>query len=290
MADLIDNLIFIFQRFTWLSILDIFLVTAIFFVVLIFLRNTQAMVLLRGALFVIVVITLVTIFLDLPAFTWLISNTLPTLLLAIPVIFAGEIRRGLERLGRAGVFSSSRGKSEIDYMIEAVTHAAGRLSNRRHGALIVLQRVDHLNEYMETGVSVDAVISPELLLQIFYPNTPLHDGAVIIDGRRILSAACVMPLSASGVFTQDRKMGLRHRAALGTSEVSDSVSVIVSEENGMISITTGGRMITRLDADRLEGVLQALFKTEGHQRTWMQRLTTWFPFLENRPEPEQEHV
>lgn len=291
MADLIDNLLFIFQRFTWLSILDIFLVTVIFFVVLLFLRNSQAIVLLRGALFVGVVVVLVTLFLDLPAFTWLITNTLPTLLLAIPVIFAGEIRRGLERLGRAGVFSNSHRKTEIDQMIEAVTRAASRLSNRRHGALIVLQRVDQVDEYVETGVLLEALVTPELLLQIFYPNTPLHDGAVIIEGNRLLAAACVMPLSASGVFTQDRKMGLRHRAALGTSEVSDSVSVIVSEETGTISITTGGRMITRLDGDRLTSVLNALFKTESDPGGLLGRLLRWFPWLRARStEIEGEHI
>jgi diadenylate cyclase len=128
--------------------------------------------------------------------------------------------------------------------------------------LIVLQRLDTLEEYIETGVPMDAVVTPELLLQIFYPNTPLHDGAVILIDNRMAAAACVMPLSASGVLslTSERTMGLRHRAALGTSEVSDSVAVVVSEESGSISIATGGRMIHRLDAKRLEGVLRAIYK------------------------------
>lgn len=276
MNDFIDNLIFVFQRFTWLSALDMFLVTVIFFVVLLFLRNTQAMVLLRGAIMVIVVVSLVTAFFPLPAFTWLIANALPTLLLAIPVIFAGEIRRALERLGRAGLFTSNaHRKSEIETMIETVVRAAGRLSSLKHGALIVIQRFNHLEEYIETGVAMGAILTPELLLQIFYPNTPLHDGAVIIAGNQLMAATCVMPLSASGVFTQDRKMGLRHRAALGTSEVSDSVSVVVSEETGAISITTGGRMITRLDPDRLQGILWALFKPDSTEKTWFTRVLNW---------------
>jgi diadenylate cyclase len=126
-----------------------------------------------------------------------------------------------------------------------------------------LQRRDNLDEYIETGVRLDADVSTQLLLQIFYPNTPLHDGAVIISGRRLIAAACVLPLSASGVLTQtpDRQMGLRHRSALGIAEVSDAVAVVVSEETGSISVVQGGKMIRRLDIDRLENILRAFFRT-----------------------------
>jgi len=177
------------------------------------------------------------------------------------VIFAPEIRRGLERLGRAGsaswLFERKPSAPGITETIRAVVTASSRLSSREHGALIVIQRSDSLQEYMNTGVRLNARVTPELLLQIFYPNTPLHDGAVIISGNQISAAACVMPLSASGILNRqpDRQMGLRHRAALGTSEACDAVAVVVSEETGMISIAHGGRMIRRLDAERLENIL-----------------------------------
>ena len=263
MQDFIDNILFIFERFTWESLLDIGLVTVIFFVILIFLRNSQAIVLIRGIILLIIVISLITSLFDLPAFSFLVSAAVPTLLLAVPVIFAPEIRRARERLGRASDFlPNTRGRGQTQDTIAAVVHATERLSSRRHGALIVLERFDSLEEYIETGVPVDATVTPELLLQIFYPNTPLHDGAVVIVGERMAAAACVMPLSASGVLnlSVDRKMGLRHRAALGSSEVSDSVAVVVSEETGSISIATGGRMIHRLDGRRLDGVLRAIYR------------------------------
>jgi diadenylate cyclase len=259
---LIANIGFVFERVNWLSIVDLFLVTIVFFAILQLLRGTQAMVLLRGILFLIALIGLLTSLDVLPAFSWLVQTTLPALLLAIPVIFAPEIRRALERLGRAGeVLSNDRSAAQTQDIISAVVTACSRLSDRQHGALIVIQRLDVLDEYIRTGVRLDAFVTPELLLQIFYPNTPLHDGAVIISGSKVLAAASVMPLSASGVLVRspERQMGLRHRAALGISEVSDAVAVIVSEETGSISVVHGGRMIRRLDAERLENILRAFY-------------------------------
>jgi diadenylate cyclase len=204
---------------------------------------------------------------DLPAFSWLISTVLPALVFAIPVIFAPEIRRALERVGRAGNVSflnRSRTASEqqIKDTLDGVIQACSRLSERHHGALIVLQRMQGLGEYIETGVLMNAEVTPELLLQIFYPNTPLHDGAVIIVDTKVVAASCVMPLSASGVLnrTPDRTMGLRHRAALGISEVSDAIAVVVSEETGSISIAHSGRMIRRLNMERLQNTLYAFFQ------------------------------
>ncbi|MCF6277253.1 MAG: diadenylate cyclase, partial [Anaerolineales bacterium] len=227
MTELFSDFLFFFQRITWLSVVDILLVTLIFFALLYMLRDTQAMVLLRGVLFLVVFIIFLTSWLNLPAFSWLISTTLPALLLAIPVIFAPEIRRTLARIGRAGTFTAT-GKKNVDMqtqsMIRAIVSAAARLSARKHGALIVIQRLDNLDEYIKTGVPLEAQITPEILLQIFYPNTPLHDGAVIISNGVLAAAAGIMPLSASGILTRspERQMGLRHRAALGISEVSDA--------------------------------------------------------------------
>lgn len=286
MANFLNNILFIFQRLNWLSILDILLVTLIFYVILYSLRDTQAMVLLRGVIFLVVALVLLTTLVELPAFSWLIQSMLPALLLAIPVIFAPEIRRALERLGRAGTFmpATTQPASEgTRKMIHAVVEAAARLSARQHGALVVIQRQDNLDQYIETGVQMRAHATPELLLQIFYPDTPLHDGAVIISGERIVAAACVMPLSASGVLnrTPERQMGLRHRAALGISEVSDAVSVVVSEQSGSISIAHAGRMIRRIDPERLENILSAFFRPDitTPQQIWLKR---FFPYLFRR--------
>ncbi len=267
MSDLLDQFLFILQRITWLSVLDIVLVALVFFVIFILVSNTQAMVLLRGMILVIILLAFFTSILDLSAFSWLVNQTLPALLLAIPVIFSPEIRRGLERLGRAGsnpgsITRSTSAQQAMQNTIKAVVTAAARLSARQHGALIVLERRDNLREYTQTGTMMNSIVTPELLLQIFFPNTPLHDGAVLIANNKIVAAACVMPLSASGVLksTAERKMGLRHRAALGISEASDAVAVVVSEETGAISIAQNGRMIRRLDSERLENVLMAFYR------------------------------
>jgi len=277
---LLNNLYFILERFNWWDVVDLALVTMVFFVILLLLRDTQAMVLLRGALLLIVLISLLTSLEVLPAFSWLVRNTLPAMLLAIPVIFAPEIRRTLERLGRAGdIMPTGRAKTDSQDAIVAVVSAAARLSERRHGALIVMSRTDSLDEYVSTGVLLQARVTPELLLQIFYPNTPLHDGAVIILGTRVVAASCVMPLSASGVLTRspERQMGLRHRAALGISEVTDAVAVVVSEETGNISVVHGGRMIRRLDAERLENILRAFYRPLEQRRGLMGLFTRLFP-------------
>ena len=275
--NLIDNLIFVFRRLNWLSVLDLTLVTLVFFAILLLLRDTHAMVLFRGVLVLVVLVSLLTSLDVLPAFSWLVKTTLPALVFAIPVVFAPEIRRALERIGRAGTLQPGQKEAtETQRAISAVVNAAVRLSDRGHGALIVIQRLDGLEEYIRTGVELDAKVTPEVLLQVFYPNTPLHDGAAIISGSRLLAASCVMPLSASGVLTRtpERQMGLRHRAALGISEVSDAVVVVVSEETSVISVVHGGRMIRRLDAERLDNVLRAFYgisQTTGGLRGFLQR-------------------
>jgi len=270
-TEFLNNIFFIFQRVSWLSILDIMLVTLIFFVLLYSLRDTQAMALLRGMIMLIVAITLITSLVELPAFSWFARNALPAMLLALPVIFAPEIRRTLERIGRAGTFITATTKptdSLLEETIHAVVGAAARLSARKHGALIVMQRLDHLDEYIQTGVQMNAKLTPEILLQIFYPNTPLHDGGVIVVDGKVAAASCVLPLSASGILnrTPERQMGLRHRASLGISEVSDAIAIVVSEETGAISIAHSGRMLRRLDPDRLENILGAFFRPSSAEQ------------------------
>jgi diadenylate cyclase len=176
------------------------------------------------------------------------------------VIFQPELRRMLEQIGR-GVFFVDRTTpdSERIQIIEETCRAAERLSERRHGALIVLQRASSLEEFIRTGVQLNSDYNAELLLTIFWPRTELHDGAVIVDGTgHIASAAAVLPLTASRNLPHP-KMGTRHRAALGISEVTDAVCIVVSEETGKISVTNGGRMFSRLELDRLHILLSALY-------------------------------
>ncbi len=279
-----DYLVFLFERLNWLSILDISLVTAVFFIILMLLRDTQAIVLLRGGLLLIALLGVLTSLEVLPAFSWLVSSTLPALVLAIPVIFAPEIRRALERLGRTSTILPAGQRAGTYDVVGILVAAVTRLSSRKHGALIVIQRSDSLQEYLQTGVILDSHLTSELLLQIFYPNTPLHDGAVIIQGDRVIAASCVMPLSASGslVRSPEREMGLRHRAALGTSEVGDAVSVVVSEETGSISITHSGRMISNLNAERLKNILQTFYQPIEPRNFLVKLLAKLFPGVERK--------
>jgi diadenylate cyclase len=272
-SEVLSNILFTFQRLDWLSVLDLTLVTAIFFVIFKLIRGTQAVVLLRGILFVIVLLLFMTSLFDLPAFSWLVQSALPALFLSIPVIFAPEIRRGLERLGRvgfAGIFgrSANRLAHDLQRTIHEIAVAAGQLADRKHGALIVLQRNDNLDEQIQTGVRMDADVTEELLLQIFYPKTPLHDGAAIVVDNRIVASACVLPLSTSSEVLnkmRDRQMGLRHRAGIGITEVSDAVAIIVSEQTGQIAVTHSGRMLHRLDVERLESILTSFLNPEKDQ-------------------------
>lgn len=270
---------FIFQRANWLSLLDILLVAAVVFSVLYLLRDTKALVLLRGVLFLIVIISLLSSLRVLPAFSWLITNTLPTLLLAIPVIFAPEIRRGLERIGRTGsVFAQDQYTSEMEKIIQQVVRATRRIAEKKYGGLIVFSRLDSLHAYIETGVKLNATVTPETLIQIFYPKTPLHDGAVIIADDVIAAAGCVMPLSASGVLEEspDRSMGLRHRAALGIAEESDGIAVVISEETGIVSLAHDSKLDKYVPLDELQARLTGLFQIEYTPRSLVSRLVTLF--------------
>jgi diadenylate cyclase len=281
-TNLLINILFIFERLDWLGVIDILLVTLIFFGLLYLVRGTQAMVLLRGIILILVLVALLISLANLPAFSWLIRTALPALVFTIPVIFAPEIRRALERIGRAGTFfrvSNKNASQEMQQTIQAVVAATARLSARQHGALIILERFDRLDEYIRSGVLLQSDVTPEMLMQTFYPNTPLHDGAVIISGKKIVAAACVLPLSASGILARspERQMGLRHRAALGITEVTDAIAVVVSEQTGAISISHAGRIIRRLDAERLENILITFYNPEeSRKENFFQR---HFPYL-----------
>ncbi len=272
-------MLFIFERANWLSILDILLVAAVVFLLLYLLRDTKALVLLRGVLFLIVVISLLSSLSVLPAFSWLISSTLPTLLLAIPVIFAPEIRRVLERLGRTGsIFSQDHLSTEMEKIIRNVVRATRRIAEGKYGGLIVFSRLDSLQAYIETGVILTSSVMPETLIQIFFPRTPLHDGAVIISNDTIAAAGCVLPLSSSGVLEQspERSMGLRHRAALGIAEESDAIAVVISEETGIVSLAYNGKIDKYVPLDELQGKLYGYFQMELSQKSLLSKLFTLF--------------
>ena len=274
-----NYLLFIFKRASWLSVVDILLVAAVVFFLLYTLRDTKALVLLRGVLFLIVVISLLSSLRVLPAFSWLTANTLPTMLLAIPVIFAPEIRRVLERIGRTGsILAQDNFSTETERIIQTVVHASRRIAERKYGGLIVFSRLDSLQAYIETGVRLGAIVNPETLIQIFYPKTPLHDGAIIIADEVIAAAGCVLPLSSSGVLEEspERSMGLRHRAALGVAEESDAIAVVISEETGIVSLTYDGKIDKYVPLDELQGKLNGFFKSDQASKSLFARLINNF--------------
>lgn len=260
----------VFSRFDLIALLDVFLVALVFYFLLFLLRETQAVPLLRGIIILVLLVGLLSVFRELRAFNWLVRSAIPALLVSIPVIFQPELRRALERLGRTGtLLASSTREQDMSEVIEGIAVACQALSERRHGALIVLERETGLGEYVDTGIGMDASVTAELLETIFYPNTSLHDGAVIIRGRRIVAAACVLPLAED--LAGERYLGTRHRAALGATVGTDAVAVVVSEESGIISIAHNGRMIRRLDANRLKNILGAFYEPllRTHWPRWL---------------------
>lgn len=270
LEQVIQQLSYYIAALNWESAIDIALVTLIIFSLMRLIRGTRAIQVLRGFLIVATMLWAVLLLtpLDLPALNWLIDQTLPAMFLAIPVIFQPELRRALERVGGAsGFWRLWQRRNQSNKMITSVVEASRRLSQRRHGALIVFEQETGLQEYIDTGVALDAKPSPELFLTLFNKNTELHDGAIIIRGEMIAAAACVMPLSSSNL--SDRQMGLRHRASLGISEVSDAVALIVSEETGHISIAHNGRILRRQDPDQLENVLTAFLYNKNSRQSLM---------------------
>jgi diadenylate cyclase len=266
------EILWIFSQVNLRSLLDILIVAAIFYGLLLLMRGTRGIQLMRGVIFLIIIIVLASNLLSLTAFSWLLKNTLPALLVAVPVVFQPELRRALERLGRGGgLINRTPPETRVVAITQSVSRAAKTLSDLRHGALMVLERETSLQENVETGVVMDAQLSAELLLAIFQPTSTLHDGAVLLRGDRIVAAACALPLSDS--IRLERGLGLRHRAAMGVTEESDALAVVVSEETGIISVARRGRMIRHLDDVRLRKILQVFLMEERPERPrWLSRL------------------
>jgi diadenylate cyclase len=244
------------------SVPDILLVSLIFYGLLLLMRGTPAIQLLRGIVVLVVGVALASTLLSLTAFNWLIRNALPALLEAVPVIFQPELRRALERLGRGGAILGRRVSPEEETLkiIRSISRAVRTLSEKKQGAIVVLEGDTGLQEYVDTGLLINAAVSNELLLSIFEPRGVLHDGAVIIRENQIVAATCVLPLSQS--YRLERRLGLRHRAAVGITEQSDALAIVVSEETGVVSLARHGRMIRHLDDDRLRKLLQLFDRPE----------------------------
>ncbi len=232
------------------------MVAALFFGLFYAIRGTRAVPLVRGITALLISLAALTRLVHLRAFSWLIDQLLPAFLVAIPVLFQPELRRALEQLGRGRFLFIPQTEGEYAAnAIESVVKATQHMAEQHVGALIVFERQTGLQEYIETGVQIEGKVTPELLATIFNHHTILHDGAVIIHQGQLVAAACVLPLTAA--FLADRELGLRHRAAIGVTEDTDAVSVVVSEERGTVSLTHNGRIIRNLDTKRLASILQA---------------------------------
>ncbi len=250
------DIIWILQRLNGRALIDILLVAIVFFLALLLVKATQAVSLLRGLLLLTGIGLLLSGSSALPVFGLVMRSIIPALLVAIPVIFQPELRRALERLGRFNEVLVAPRRNDFELVAERVADAAQRMAAKKHGGLIVIERETGLQDLIETGVKLDAQLTPELLTNIFFPNSPMHDGGVIVRGQRIAAAACVLPLTTTQF--EDGRYGLRHRAGLGVTEGTDAIAIIISEERGSISIAHNGRMIRRVDPKQLSGALMAL--------------------------------
>ncbi|HHY73589.1 MAG TPA: TIGR00159 family protein [Bacillus bacterium] len=234
--------------------IDVLLVAFVIYKLIMIIRGTKAVQLLKGIL-VIIAVWFLSSFFGLTTMQWLMDRALTWGFLAIIIIFQPELRRALEQLGRGRLFSRSAIPEEemitktIDEIVKSVTYMA----KRRIGALLSIERETGMGDYIETGIPLNAKVTSELLINIFIPNTPLHDGAVIIKENEIKAAACYLPLSESPFISKE--LGTRHRAALGISEVTDSITIVVSEETGTISLTKNGELYRTLTNDKLKEML-----------------------------------
>ena len=241
----------------WTDIVEIFIITFLLYHILLWIKNTRAWALLKGVVVIGVFVLIAAIF-NMNTILWIVTNGFSIAAIAIVVVLQPELRKALEELGRKNFFSSilsfDSGKAEdgrfSDRTVNEITKACVEMGKVKTGALIVIEQEQSLGEYERTGIDVDGIISSQLLINIFEHNTPLHDGAVIVRGNRVVSATCYLPLSDNMELSKD--LGTRHRAGVGISEVTDSMTVIVSEETGKISIAYGGKLERGLDAERLK--------------------------------------
>lgn len=250
-------------RITWTDIIEIVIIAFVIYNVMVWIKNTKAWVLLKGII-IVVIFALIAYILNLKTILWIAGKTISVGIIALVIIFQPELRRALEQLGRKKIlfglfrFNDGREKGErfSSKTAEEIVRACFDMGAAYTGALIVIEQDMVLEEYEKTGIAVDGLVTSQLLINIFEHNTPLHDGAVIIRGDRIVAATCYLPLSDNNSL--NKALGTRHRAGVGISEVTDSMTIIVSEETGRVSVAVGGELIHDIDADSLRNKLEYL--------------------------------
>ncbi|MBE5967615.1 MAG: TIGR00159 family protein [Lachnospiraceae bacterium] len=257
----INNLVWLsLPKINPTDIVEIIILAFIIYHLVKWVKNTRAWSLVKG-LVVIMIFWLFAVIFELNVILWIISNTISVGIIAVIIVFQPEFRKALEQLGQKNLmksilyFDDSRDKNEkfSDHTVNEIIRATFELAKTKTGALIVIEEDMPLNDFENTGIPIDSLISSELLINIFEHNTPLHDGAVILRGDRIVAATCYLPLSDNMQLSKD--LGTRHRAGIGISEVSDSLTIIVSEETGKVSIAMGGKLIRNIDGDYLRSKL-----------------------------------
>jgi diadenylate cyclase len=255
---------------SWRPILEILILAVGIYYAFTFVRGTRGAPVVTGFLVLLLALTIVTIVLRLEVLSWLLRRFFAFLALAVLVIFQPELRRILAGLGNHPLFSSAREQREN---IEVITQSAARLAEARIGALIAIEQSIQLQEAVESGLAVDCEATPEMLETIFFPNNAIHDGGVIIKGDRIAYAACIFPLTQRQDLS--KSLGTRHRAAIGLTEETDAVVVVVSEETGSISHVYKGHLVRGVTQEELRAFLTSIFVQRTHSRHWMAWLRLW---------------
>ncbi|MEE0958525.1 MAG: diadenylate cyclase CdaA [Lachnospiraceae bacterium] len=269
------------------DIVELIILSFLIYQLIIWIKNTRAWTLLKGIVVIGVFVILAFIF-KLNTILWIASKTINVGIIAIVIIFQPELRKALEQLGRknilTNIISFDDGKETdanfTDKTINELVRACFELGKTKTGALIVIEQNTPLAEFERTGIPIDAIITSQLLINIFEHNTPLHDGAVIVRNNRVVSATCYLPLTES--MELSKELGTRHRAGVGISEVSDSVTLIVSEETGKVSVAAGGKLVRNVDGDYLKKRLSELQKKGGDTRK--------FRRLRGRLKNEKENI
>ncbi|HWL54858.1 MAG TPA: diadenylate cyclase CdaA [Chthoniobacteraceae bacterium] len=251
----------------WRSAVEIVILTMVIYYSYLYFRGTRGAKVLTGLLIFLLTLTLASQLLKLQVIFWLIRSFTAFLAIALVVIFQPELRRALAALGSQHIFSSAGQSRET---IELLTEATFELSNRQFGALIALERDTNIHAFAESGVSIDCQLSQELIVTIFHPKTPLHDGGLIIQNDRIIAAACIFPVSQR--HDLERDLGLRHRAALGIAEESDAIAIVVSEETGIVSIAHRGKIERNFGPDTFKKRLSQLLLLEKYEESDSQQL------------------
>lgn len=262
---------------TFIDVIEIILIATAIYHVMVWVRKTRAWSLFKG-IGVIVLFTAIAVYFKMNTILWIAEKTLNVGVIALIIVFQPELRKALEQIGTKKFFSSifsftdSKNVSErfSDKTIDELVKATYEMAKTKTGALIVIEQEINLGEYIQTGITIDAEISNQLLINIFEHNTPLHDGAVIVRGNRVVSATCYLPLSDNGQLSKE--LGTRHRAATGISEVTDSFTIVVSEETGKVSAALGGKLYRSIDGDKLRDLLLKIQnKTVDNKRKRLRR-------------------